>query len=69
MESYYREYAEITDDPAGSYTAEVRMCHDFPPIAPTGSNTVVIFDERVLPAMSDGWMHRADLPTDSWAVA
>lgn len=64
----YREYLEI-DDASGHYTAEVRMCHDFPPMAPTGSNTVAIFDERVLRIMTDGWMGRADMPTDSWPVS
>jgi hypothetical protein len=69
MESgYYREYLEI-DDEGGSYAAEVRLCHDFPPIAPTGANTAVIFDERVLWIMQDGWMHHADMPTNAWAVA
>ena len=61
---YYREYIEID-----GFTAEVRMCHDFPPMAPTGSNTVAIFDERVLRIMTDGWMHHADMPTDSWPVS
>ena len=63
----YREYLEI-DDASGHYTAEVRMCHDFPPMAPTGSNTVAIFDERVLRIMTDGWMQHVDMPTDSWPV-
>ena len=45
----YREYLEVADDYSGTtYPAEIRMCHDFPPMAPTNANTVVIFDERVL---------------------
>ena len=53
----YREYLEVADDYSGTtYPAEIRMCHDFPPMAPTNANTVVIFDERVLTVMSSGWM-------------
>lgn len=46
---YYREYIEVADPDDGGppYTAEVRLCHDFPVIKPTGGNQVVVFDERV----------------------
>jgi hypothetical protein len=63
---YYREYIEITGDRTGPYTTEICLCHDFPVMAPTGSNLVVIFDDAALKMMSDGWTARADMPTESW---
>ena len=45
---YYREYLEVVpDDGSPPYAAEVRLCHDFPEMEPTGSNRVVVFDDRV----------------------
>ena len=52
----YREYIEVTDDESGqAYTAEVRMCHDFPEMMPNGGNQVAIFDERVAALVCPGW--------------
>jgi hypothetical protein len=63
---YYREYLEVVpDDGEPPYAAEVRLCHDFPRMEPTGSNRVVIFDDRV--QMSPEWSGR-DMPTDTWGV-
>lgn len=64
---YYREYIEIADPDDGGppYIAEVKLCHDFPPIAPTGGNQVVVFDPRV--PMSADWRSE-DFPTDTWGV-
>lgn len=63
---YYREYLEVVpDDGASPYAAEVRLCHDFPAMEPTGSNRVVVFDERV--PMSPEW-RESDMPTDTWGV-
>lgn len=64
---YYREYIEVTDpDDAGEpYIVEVRLCHDFPEIAPNGGNQVVVFDTRV--PMSADWRSE-DMPTDTWAA-
>jgi hypothetical protein len=62
----YREYIDVGDDGSGHPgTLTVRMCHDFPPMQPTGSNRVVIFDDRV--PMSPEWS-LADMPTDTWAA-
>jgi hypothetical protein len=64
--NYYREYVEVVpDDGSPPYTAEVRLCHDFPQMPATDSNRVVVFDERVL--MSPEWQ-AADMPTETWAV-
>lgn len=64
---YYREYIEVSDpdDGGAPYIAEVRLCHDFPQIEPTDSNTVVVFDERV--QLSDAWRAQ-DMPTETWGV-
>lgn len=63
---YYREYIEvIPEDGSPPYTAEVRLCHDFPQMQPTGSNRVVVFDERV--EMSDVWTDDS-MPTETWGV-
>lgn len=59
---YYREYVE-TEGPFGPYVAEIRLCHDFPEIAPNGGNQVAVFDDRV--QMSDDWSHE-DMPTDTF---
>lgn len=67
MGSYYREYIETTDCIDGPYTAEVRLCHDFPEIKPTGHNTVVVFDSRVTELLPEGWHTAPEMPTDCWA--
>ncbi len=67
MGSYYREYIE-TADLDGPFIAEVRLCHDFPEIKPTGHNTVVVFDSRVTELLPDGWHMAADMPTDCWGA-
>lgn len=64
---YYREYIEVTDDPAGPYTAEVRLCHDFPVIPASDRNQVVVLDERVAEMMCARW-RGDDMPTDTWGV-
>jgi hypothetical protein len=61
---YFREYIEIIDDGL-PYTAEVRLCHDFPEMQPTGGNQVVIFDERVAALCEAGWSGKT---TDTWSV-
>lgn len=62
----YREYIDVENDGCGQpATLEVRMCHDFPPMQPTGCNRVVIFDDRV--PMSPEWSNE-DMPTDTWAA-
>ena len=64
---FYREYVEVSDpdDGGGPYIGEVRLCHDFPEIAPTGGNQVVVFDDRV--PMSADW-RLDDMPTETWGV-
>ena len=65
---YYREYIEVVpDDGSPPYVAEVRLCHDFPEISPTGDNQLVVLDDRVVALMSDIWAGR-DMPTDTWGV-
>lgn len=61
---YFREYIEVTDDGL-PYTAEVRMCHDFPAMKPAGGNQVALFDERVAVLAGAGW---SGATTDTWAV-
>lgn len=62
----YREYLEVVpDDGSPPYAVEVRLCHDFPEMEPTGSNRVVVFDDRV--PMSPEWS-ASDMPTDTWGV-
>ncbi len=62
----YREYLEVVpDDGEPPYAAEVRMCHDFPEMQPTGSNRVVVFDDRV--QVSPEWAG-PDMPTETWGV-
>lgn len=65
---YYREYIEVTEPSDGGppYTAEVRLCHDFPVIKPGGGNTVVVFDQRVGDGLSEGCREDVTLPTDQW---
>ena len=65
-DKYYRQYIE-TDGPDGPFTAEVRLCHDFPAISPTDQNQVVVLDERVAALMCDRWQ-LDDMPTDTWGV-
>jgi hypothetical protein len=64
---YYREYVEVTDDPDGAFVAEVRLCHDFPEIAPNAGNQVAVLDERVAALMDAPWAAQ-DMPTDTWSV-
>lgn len=65
---YYREYIEvIPEDGSGPYTAEVRLCHDFPEIRPTGQNQLVVLDERVSLLMCPQWTGD-EMPTDTWGV-
>lgn len=52
---YYREYIEVTDASGPPHTAEVRLCHDFPFMAPSGGNQVAIFDERVSALARADW--------------
>lgn len=61
---YFREYIEVTDD-GRPYTAEVRMCHDFPSMRPTGGNQVVILDERVAGLARADWSGDT---TDTWSI-
>lgn len=61
---YFREYIEVTDD-GRPYTAEVRMCHDFPVMMPTGGNQVVILDERVAGMARADWSGET---TDTWSI-
>lgn len=67
MAEYYREYIEVTDGPGAPFTAEIRMCHDFPEIQPGGGNQVIVLDDRVAALMSDRWQ-LDDMPTDTWGV-
>jgi hypothetical protein len=64
---YYREYIEIADPGDGGppYTAEVKLCHDFPIAEVTGGNRVVVLDGRV--TLSDAWSEQ-DMPTETWGV-
>jgi hypothetical protein len=66
LTSYYREYIEVSDGPV-PFTAEVRMCHDFPEIQPGGSNQVIVLDDRVAELMCERW-RLDDMPTDTWGV-
>lgn len=67
--SYYREYLEVVpDDGSPPFTAEVRLCHDFPAIKPNGGNQLAVFDPRVAELMTDPW-GLADMPTDTFGVA
>lgn len=65
----YREYIEVSDPADGGppYTAEIRLCHDFPvPLTELpGGNRVVVFDERV--ELSGAW-RADDMPTETWGV-
>ena len=61
---YFREYIEVTDD-GPPYMSEIRLCHDFPVMKPTGGNQVVIFDERVASLCEVGWSGKT---TDTWSV-
>lgn len=64
---YYRQYIEVEDELGKPFTAEVRMCYDFPVIRPGGGNQVVVFDDRVSSLMCDRWS-LDDMPTDTWGV-
>ena len=66
---YYREYLEITDV-AEPFTAEIRLCHDFPEIPPTDQNQVIVFDPRVAAEMAGepGVWQARDMPTGCWSV-
>ena len=73
LEEYYREYLEM-DGPQGPYTAEIRMCHDFPEILPTGCNMVAVLDPAAVAVMTDililtgQWVPQPEWPTDTWAL-
>lgn len=65
---YYREYVEVSDPDDGGppYTAEIKLCHNFPITEATGGNRVIVLDPRV--EVSDVW-DGEDMPTETWAVA
>lgn len=65
---YYREYIEVMpDDDTAPYSAEIRMCHDFPEIRPTDANQLVVIDSRVAELMTEPWS-LSDMPTETWGV-
>lgn len=66
-ELVYQEYIEVTGDPDGPYTAEVRLCHDFPVMASSDHHQVIVLDDRVASLMCAAWAAE-DMPTDTWGV-
>ena len=65
----FRQYLEVTDADE-PFTAEIRLCHDFPAIPFTNENQVIVFDERVASEMAGekGIWSARDMPTGTWSV-
>jgi hypothetical protein len=64
---FFSMFIEVTDEPGGPYTVEIRPCTTFPVIPANGHNQVVVLDPAVAELMCAAWAAQ-DMPTDTWGV-